>query len=333
MVVTAVVVGAVVAGGSAAVLAGQSRGSGGGVWGGEGLSSSVAVPASPDYDYESGTASDSGSGSAASEEYAPAPSVAPSGGDAAGSAADRSAPVESLPPGAVGRDLIRSAQLSIEVDDAGARTRQVRTAAAAVGGIVVEEQSGDTGGWLTLRVPADSLDRLVDDIAGLGKVVQRSSQVSDATEQVTDLDARVASQRASVDRVRTLLAQAQSIGDIVAIESELADREAELDSLVSRLAGLRDQVALSTLTVDLRGPGAPVPPVEPDGPAGFTDGLAAGWEGLLAVGTAAAAVIGFVLPLLPLVVIGFVLVLLGRRLVRGRRAPAPAPAPTPGATP
>jgi hypothetical protein len=204
-----------------------------------------------------------------------------------------------------------------------AAVRQVRTAAASAGGFVTEEQSGDTGSWLVLRVPADVLDRLVDEVAGYGRLTSRTSQVLDATEEVVDLDARVASQTASVARVRGLLAEAGSIGDVVAIESELARREAELDSLTRRLAALREQVALSTLTVDLRGPGAVLPPdIRPT--PGFLDGLAAGWEGLRAIGSAVAAVVGFVLPFLPVLAVlgGFWWV--GRRIVRGRRTPATA---------
>jgi hypothetical protein len=229
-----------------------------------------------------------------------------------------------VPLGGVQRELIRSAQVRVEVDDAVARTRQVRAAAVAVGGLVVEEQSADRSAWLTLRVPADSLDRLVDDVGGLGRVVDRSTRVSDVTEDVVDLDARVASQRTSVDRVRALLAQAQSIGDIVSIEAELAKREADLDSLTARLGALRDQVAMSTLTVDLYQPGAPA---GAPGTGGFTNGLAAGWAGLLAVGTAAAAVAGFLLPLLPLVAVVLGIIWLVRRTTRGRRTPDPAPAP------
>ncbi len=47
-------------------------------------------------------------------------------------------------------------------------TRQVRTTAIAAGGLVVEEQTGERGAWLVLRVPADTLDRVIDDIAAIG---------------------------------------------------------------------------------------------------------------------------------------------------------------------
>ena len=188
---------------------------------------------------------------------------------------------------------------------------------------MTQEQSGPSGGYVVLRVPADVLDRTVDDVARLGEVRDRSVSVVDATEEVVDLDARVASQQASVARVRALLAEAISIGDVVAIESELARREAELDSLTGRLAVLRDQVALSTLTVDLRGPDAL--PLGPDEPVGFVDGLAAGWEGLLAVGRGTGAVVGFLLPFLPVVaVLGGAVWALRRLLHRRARARAAA---------
>jgi hypothetical protein len=251
---------------------------------------------------------------------------------AAGSDARSVAPPQGVAPDkapglsidTVQRELVRTAQISVEVKDPTASSRQVRTAAAGVNGFVTEERSSDTGGLLVLRVPADALDRVIDDIATVGRVVGRSSQVLDATEEVVDLDARVTSQQAGVARVRALLAEAVSIGDVVAIESELARREADLDSLTSRLEALRDRVALSTLTVDLRSPGAP--PVGDRPPPGFRDGLVAGWHGLRAAGTAAAAVIGFLLPFLPVVAMLGGIIWLARRVVRARRVPASASA-------
>ncbi len=208
--------------------------------------------------------------------------------------ARRGAPGQGTSPLDLGRSLVRTAQLAVEIDDPVAGTARVRSATAAAGGSVAEEQSSDGSSRLTLRVPASALDRLIDDIAGLGHVTSRSGQVVDATDQVVDLNARVASQQASVVRVRTLLGQATSIGDIVSIESELSRREADLDSLTGRLAALRDQVALSTLTVDITGPGVPVEP--PVAAGGFLGGLASGWDGLRAVASTVGVAAGFLLP-------------------------------------
>ena len=260
---------------------------------------------------------------------APSPAV-PGAGDAGGSAAapeaDGRTTAGSYPasvPGALGRDVVRTAQLTLQVPDPAAATRSVRTAVAAAGGLVAEEQADTTGAWLVLRVPAAALDRLVDDLAASGTVLARSSRAEDATEQVVDLDSRVATQQASVTRVRALLAQATSIGDVVAVESELARREADLDSLQRRLATLRDRVALSTLTVELRGPATTEPD---DPPPGFGSGLGAGWAGLKVVGTALAAAAGFLLPFLPVLAVGAAVVWVvvrRRRARRSRSGPGP----------
>jgi hypothetical protein len=168
-----------------------------------------------------------------------------------------------------------------------------------------------------VRVPADRLDQLIDTIGGFGRVTSRSAQVVDATEDVVDLDARVASQRAGVDRVRALLAQARSIGDVVSIESELTRREADLDSLTGRLAALKDQVAMSTLTVDMeKGPATTEPNPQP---VGFLAGLAAGWDGLKVVAAGAGTAVGYVLPFVPVLAVVLALLWLGRRVARARR--------------
>ncbi|GAA2552055.1 DUF4349 domain-containing protein [Pseudonocardia hydrocarbonoxydans] len=273
-----------------------------------------------------GGGSASSVGSPATAEYAPSERmVGAPGADAAagGVAADRAAvpedPAPGVPVGVVQRSLVRSAALTVEVADPAAGARDVRAAAVAAGGFVAQEQSGRDTGWMVLRVPADALDRLTEQVSALGTVTERSTAVVDATEEVVDLDARVAGQQASVARVRALLAEATSIGDVVAIESELARREADLDSLTGRLAALRDQVALSTLTVELRGPESPPVGAAADAP-GFLDGLAAGWAGLLALGTGVGALLGFVLPFVPVLAVVGGIAWAAARGVRRRRA-------------
>lgn len=293
----AVVVALVVLAGLAVAVAGAGDGGDG--------SSSGASPAVAEYAPPGGAAADAAVGESAPERAAPA--VAP--GD----------PGQGVPVGSVQRSLVRSAELTVEVADPAAGVRDVRAAAVAAGGFVAQEQSGADSGWMVLRVPADALDRLVEQVSTLGTVTDRSTAVLDATEEVVDLDARVASQQASVARVRALLAEATSIGDVVAIESELARREADLDSLTSRLTALRDQVALSTLTVELRGPAAGVDDDDP-APVGFLEGLGAGWAGLLALGAGTGAVLGFVLPFVPVLAVLGGIAWLVTRGVRRRAA-------------
>lgn len=234
---------------------------------------------------------------------------------------DPSQPVD-VSGAAPDRAVVRSARLELTVGDVAAVSGRLRALVAGVGGFVAGEQSLDRSATFTLRIPAPRLDEVIGQLAGAGRVTVRSEQADDVTEQVTDLDGRLATQRAGVTRIRALLDKANSVGDVVMLESELTQREADLESLQRRLAAVSGRVAMSTLTVSLTP--IPAPDAQP-GHDGFLAGLAAGWRAFLAAAGAAATVLGAVLPFL---VLGALLAGVGlaarRALTRRRQRPAGA---------
>lgn len=269
-----------------------------------------------------GSSATSSSGAAAERGVAAAPGQADTLAAPAAppqmKGADPDAPTQPLD---TERAVVRTASLGIEAADVPKAVAQVRAIAQTAQGLVAEEsQYSGSGASVTVRVPAPALDRVMDEVSALGTVTQRRSQATDVTDQMVDLDARVASQQASVDRIRALLARAESIGDIASIESQLSQREGELDSLKNRLAALKGKVALSTLSVTLDGPGMLPPPAEP---TGFLGGIAAGWDSMIRVLVVIGAVLGFLIPYVPLVAIVVAVIWAVRRTVR-RQTPAPA---------
>jgi hypothetical protein len=139
-------------------------------------------------------------------------------------------------------------------------------------------------------------------------------------EQVVDLQARLATQRASVDRVRTLLDEADALGQVVQIEGELTRRTADLESLEARLQSLEGAVALSTVVVRLHSQDGPVV----GSALGFGDGLRSGWAAVLAVGRVLAVSAGALLPWSPLLLLGGWLVVRRRRPRAATSVPAAA---------
>lgn len=167
---------------------------------------------------------------------------------------------------------------------------------------------------MQLRVPPTAFDATVADLVGLGEERHRRLSTEDVGEQIVDIEARLATQRASVERVRALLAEADALGEVVTIESELTKRTADLESLEARLGALEARVELSTISVTFDSSGKPV-----IGDAlGFGDGLAAGWSALTTAGRALAVTTGAVLPFLPLVLLA---AWLGPRARSRRTAP------------
>ncbi len=239
-------------------------------------------------------------------ESAPAPAGMAIAGEAA------PADVKSAPQ----QQVIATAQMAIQVRDVPEGTAAVvRIVSAAKGTIQQQDlmKSGeDTTSTVTARVPAASLDAVMADVGRLGDVQSVSRQASDVTQQAVDLDARIGALQDSIARLRDLLAKTSSVADLVAVETELGNRQAELDSLTAQRAYLADQVAMSTLTVTL------TPTVQVGGwqAPGFVVGLQNGVSAVIGAVAGLITGLGFVLPF---ILIGLVIVVPTIWVIRRRR--------------
>lgn len=269
------------------------------------------------------------------------PGFAAEEGAAADSAAETPASSPDLAGGAAGggeaeeadREIITVGSASLVVDDPVAAAAEVVRLAEQAGGRVEarnEWRTGDgqtTNAWLRVRVPAASMTATVDALGEIGEVQHLDVSREDVTATGRDLDARIAALTTSTERLSELLARAENVEDLLGIERELSSRQADLDSLRAQRTALSDQVAMSTLHVDLR-----TRATAGVGPDGFLGGLAAGWDALGVAARAALVALGAALPWL--VVAGVVaLAVLGvrRRVRRRRTGSAVAGTPQPAA--
>ena len=122
--------------------------------------------------------------------------------------------------------------------------------------------------------------------------------------------------------------QADDIDDLITLESVVADRQGQLESLQAQRRSLADRVSLSTLTLTL-GSEAVAPPTEP---GTFLDGLRQGWDALVTFGSAALVLAGIMLPWLAVLGVIAAIVWVSVRAARrrrGSRAPSAEDAPAP----
>ena len=223
------------------------------------------------------------------------------------------------PVAGVAPKLTKSASLDLEVPNIKAAATQVRSIAAGLHALVLSEQIGKAGprnpetpqpvkggdepigglGTLILSVPADKLDTALDQLGSskIGKVLGRNMSSQDVTSQYVDTESRLKTMRASVQRVRALMAQAKDIGQVVALESEMSQREADLESLGSQLEALKTNVDRSTLTVSLSTPAPRTEAVAPESDNdGFPAGLRSGWDAFTTSAQGLFTIVGAVLP-------------------------------------
>ncbi|MFJ6937832.1 DUF4349 domain-containing protein [Streptomyces sp. NPDC101132] len=275
----------------------------------------------------------------ARREAAPG-AVAPGADGKAGTGGAASGAAAKGPKSPVVRpQIIRTAQLSVQVKDAARALASARAATVAAGGYVGNETTrrdeyGDGGSALvsevTLRVPAERFDGVLGSLEGGGRLLSRKVSAQDVTQQVVDVESRVKSQQASVARVRAMMDRAGELSDVVMLEGELSRRQAELESLLAQRDALKDQTSLATITLELTEPQARHAGGEEDEP-GFLDALSGGWDAFLAVLRWIALVLGAALPFLLAAGVVALAVTAVRRTARRVRPAAPdGPTALPG---
>lgn len=228
------------------------------------------------------------------------------------------------------RSIIATGAISLASKDVGAARREVQRIVDAQGGDVTEEntETNDDGittyARMVIRVPSSKFSASMEALEEAAFLRSSTRGSEDVTTQVIDTKARVRAQEASLKRVELLLAEADSLKDVIWIESQLTSRQAELDSLKSQQAWLEDQTSLSTITVDISTHHREVQEETEETPSGFVAGLKGGTRALGAILVTVATIVG---ALLPFAVLALVLGLPVWLVARRRRATG-APTPT-----
>lgn len=135
--------------------------------------------------------------------------------------------------------LILSAEVTLETQTFEQSCADLENIATAAGGYIASsELYGDPGGRRAsygFRVPRAQFDTVFQQLGTVCHMVSSNRYREDITEQYTDTETRLATQKAKHARLLTLLERATGLEDIVLLENALADCEYEIDSLTGEL--------------------------------------------------------------------------------------------------
>jgi hypothetical protein len=211
--------------------------------------------------------------------------LAPSTNGAGGAAVAPPTTVPPLPTGSVGQSAKVEAKgsVSLTIGDGKLSTAMTKltTLVAGFGGFVASSQSqlgpGDatnpSTGTIVLQVPESSFDALLAQVQKVGHATSVTTTSTDVTGQVVDLQARISALQASRQQYLTILAKATTIGDILAVQSQLDSLQTQIEQLQGQLDVLNGETTYGTLTVSLAEAGrSPAPPPAP------SSGLGKAWH-------------------------------------------------------
>ncbi|MEE9414591.1 MAG: DUF4349 domain-containing protein [Acidimicrobiales bacterium] len=206
-----------------------------------------AEPRALEVDSTSGDAPDNTEAPADQEESFERSSPLGDGG-AAASSGGANQPID------IGRDIIFTAQISVEVEDVGTAGAEAQQAINEIGGLLFGQQTTTEGvsrTVLTFRVRPSDFQEAVNRLGGIGTLRDQTISSDDVTERVVDLESRIITAEASVERLRTFLEGAVGLDDVARLEAQLLERETNLELLKGQLRTVQDQVSLATITVTL----------------------------------------------------------------------------------
>lgn len=233
-----------------------------------------------------------------------------SGGTATGGTADARGAADSfvdVPP--IGPRVIKTATVELEVEKDGLEeaTRDSIAIAGRFGGFVLStstQNDRSASSMIVVRVPAESFERALTELEGLGEVKGEEISGQDVGQQFVDMEARVRNLEAQETVLLRLMDRSVSVSDTIRVQRELQGVQLEIERLTGRLRYLEDQTDMSTISLSLVEVGAPghKPP---------TGVLARAWEravdGALAVVAAVIVGTGVLVPIAIMALIAFVI--------------------------
>ena len=159
------------------------------------------------------------------------------------------------------RKIIRNAELNLEADDPEDAQRKITAVAELKGGFVVESQqstsdmkvnSRDIVG-MTVRVPAERFSETLADIRNISsRVVTETVKGQDVTEEFIDIEAQIKAKKALEAQFMEIMKRANTVGDALSVQSQLADVRGEIERVEGRKRFLENQSSLSTIKIRLQ---------------------------------------------------------------------------------
>lgn len=229
---------------------------------------SAEMTASPKADYDSRNSWDNNYGGEA------APAETPRDYEADSLAGGGGTPVDVSNVILAERKIIRSANLTIEVDNFDTAFANIEGIIANIGFIqqtnintervyVEDEMKLVRRGTIVLRVDKSKFDSVLNSLRGLGDVFNYTTEGQDVTDQYFDVEARLRLLKMQQEKLEAYVAKLDNIEEIYKAESKLTEIRYQIESLTGNLNKLSSLVELSTITVNLneKRPGGDPKPV------------------------------------------------------------------------
>ena len=213
-----------------------------------------------------------------------------------------------MPPIGEGPRVIRTAQVAVEVKNGSfdGTLDKLFTISTGLGGYISGTSAvADTGslrtGTITFQVPTDKFNDAISQVRALGTVQNLVIGGQDVSAQYVDLQARLKNEEAQRDAMLALLGQAKTVAEIIAVQTQLG-----------QITYFDHATSYSTISVSVHEAAVALKPANTDS-WGVSAALLQGLHAFVNTLDYILVGVGYVGPVLVLLVLGFAAFRLRRR--------------------
>lgn len=164
-----------------------------------------------------------------------------------------------------GEKLVYTCELSLETLAYEECVNAIKNNISAFDGIIERESESDSArNWyyegyvktsgtrrlnLTVRIPSGKYYEFLASLEGAGKIVSKNSYVENISKRYYETDALIRSLEIQQQRLLDMMEQAETIEDMLTIESRLSEVQYQLNAARNSLSSMDTDVAFSTVTI------------------------------------------------------------------------------------
>jgi hypothetical protein len=154
------------------------------------------------------------------------------------------------------RMIVNNGNMTIVVQEIPSTMDEIDEIAQGFQGYVVSSNNWKNGeriyGFISIRVPAQYFNDAMTAIAQLAvEVTAQSTSAQDVTEQYIDLSARLANLEATQEQLLAIMARAEKVEDILAIQMQLTYVGEQIEQIKGQMQYLEQTSATSLISINL----------------------------------------------------------------------------------
>ena len=162
-------------------------------------------------------------------------------------------------PAEISEKKIRTVNMSLECKSMESAAKELKDKVKAQGGYIESEDYSAISQWndtkrmnFTIRLPKGNVDSFLDFLNGEGRILSKSENLQDVRLQYRDAKNHIKALETEQERILALMEKAETVDQLIALESRLTDIRYQLDSYNSEILDYDNKVDFSTIYLELQ---------------------------------------------------------------------------------